>query len=337
MLIDGIHVPLTVPFERDGAVAWARLAANVRRYSLSPVAGLVAMAPGFEAGALDDAECLQVLQTVRSAASDDKVLVATVARESVRAALQLAHAAETAGFDAVLLVAPSLAQNERAVFLRSVADASPLPLMLWGAAMESQRLAELSHHENVLGVYQPELTVERLRVLQDTTAACRREVLVTSVFRPATRRMQAEARSGDALLPASSLGGTMVLATPSKPMFKLRSKVVPFQIMAGGSAIGMLQSLEAGAAGAMPSLAACCPQAVFEVYAAWKDGDSALAAEKGLRLLQADALLCDLNIAGIKYACDVNGYAGGPPRLPRLGLTARERELVENVLRETPS
>jgi 4-hydroxy-2-oxoglutarate aldolase len=39
-----------------------------------------------------------------------------------------------------------------------------------------------------------------------------------------------------------------------------------------------------------------------------------------------------LGIAGIKYACDFNGYYGGKPRLPLLPLTADEKAEVEKLL-----
>ena len=44
MLIDGIHIPLTVPFTRDGESYLRKLEYNVGRYSLTPAAGLVAAA-----------------------------------------------------------------------------------------------------------------------------------------------------------------------------------------------------------------------------------------------------------------------------------------------------
>ncbi len=43
----------------------------------------------------------------------------------------------------------------------------------------------------------------------------------------------------------------------------------------------MVELLEAGAAGAMLALSASAPQGCYEAYAAFKDGDPALAAEKG--------------------------------------------------------
>jgi len=335
MLIDGIHVPLTVPFGRDGAVAVAKLEANVKRYSLGPVAGLVALAPGGEAAALDDAECVAVFEAVARGAREDKVLVAGVARESVRGALALIDAAHGAGFDVALVVAPQLSDAEVGVFVRSVADASALPLMLWSRDLSVGLVEEMSRHANVLGVYEEGLTRERLAAIQEATREVKREVVVTTVFTPATRRMQEAARQENDLVSAASLGsGAAVVVSPAKVAVKLRSKVVGFQVMAAGSCVGVVEMLRAGMSGAMPTLSACAPQATYEMFAAFKDGDEPLALEKAERVLEADKLVAELGVAGVKYGCDVNGYAGGVPRLPRLALTAMERDRVEQVIGE---
>jgi dihydrodipicolinate synthase/N-acetylneuraminate lyase len=119
---------------------------------------------------------------------------------------------------------------------------------------------------------------------------------------------------------------------PPKPAIKTRTKTVGFQVMSSGSASGIVSLLAAGVAGAMPELATCTPQGVYEAYAAFKDGDPALAAEKQNRLAESDALMAKLAIAGIKYGCDYNGYFGGVPRLPRLPLDAAQRAEVERAL-----
>src|ERR1700679_1693485 len=54
MLIDGMHIPLTVPFNRDGESYLRKLEYNVGRYSLTPAAGLVALVA--EGAALSDDE-----------------------------------------------------------------------------------------------------------------------------------------------------------------------------------------------------------------------------------------------------------------------------------------
>jgi dihydrodipicolinate synthase/N-acetylneuraminate lyase len=338
MLIDGIHVPLTAPFYRDGASYWRKLEHNVGRYSLTPAAGLVAMPPGGEASALSDAEIVETLQVVSAAAAREKVLIAGIAQESVRGALVVADQAAQAGFDAVLLSAPEtkLSADELGVYFAAVADSSALPVMLnGGVEIPLERIAVLAAHKNVLGIYGQELSVERAQAVAEATQEKRREVKVTTVFAPLTGRMkvQIEGEGPATFVSAESLGGGVGLAVaPPKAAIKTRTKVVGFQTMATGKAEQLVELLEAGVAGALLRLAACAPQACHEVYAAFKDGNQELAREKAERLREADALMLELGIAAVKYACDLNGYYGGAPRLPKLALPGEQRKRVELVM-----
>jgi dihydrodipicolinate synthase/N-acetylneuraminate lyase len=196
-----------------------------------------------------------------------------------------------------------------------VADASPLAVMLRDVPVEM--VGELASHPKVVGCYEAGLTVERYAELRAAVGAVKREVTVTQVFAPVTRRMVAPAETS----------GLVVLQG-----IKTRVKTVGFQVMAAGRVAGLVSLLEAGVSGVMASLAACAPQGCFEAYAAFKDGDPALAAEKELRLAEADALMVELGVAGVKYGCDFNGYYGGVPRLPRVPLTMEQRLRVETVL-----
>ncbi len=336
MLIDGLYVPLTPPFYRDGACYWKKLEHNVARYSLTPAAGLVALSG--EGEALDDDEMFQTLQTVREAAAAEKVLLANVAKQSVKSALRLAGEAAKQEFDAVLLSAPyGLTDAELRLFFAAVADGSELPVLLHstGSRMLSvEMLADLAQHPQVIGLFDAALSVERYRAIAAATAQVKHEVTVTPVFAPVTRRMRATQSEGAAtFVSAEALGGGTALAVaPPKPAMRTRTKTVGFQVMASGAAAGWVDLLQAGVAGGMLPLAACAPQACFEAFAAFKDGDVALAHEKQKRLLPADALMSELGTAGIQYACDWNGYYGGPPRLPRLSLLAGDRAKVERVM-----
>jgi 4-hydroxy-2-oxoglutarate aldolase len=348
MLIDGIHIPLTVPFTGDGESYLRKLEYNVGRYSLTPAAGLVALTAGSEGAALSDAEIVETLRVIGAAADPAKVLVASIAKDSVRGALAIANEAAQAGFDAVLLAAPSqwerLTEEEVMLYFRAVADGSPLPVVLGsesgsqGYRLSVDEIAELARHGNVLGVYDEGLTVERYRAIAEATQGVKREVLVTTVFAPVTRRMLRgrwdEGGFVGGFVSAESLvGGTVVVEAPAGKALKTRTKTVGFQVMAAGSAVGMVELLQAGAAGAMLALSAAAPQGCHEAFAAFKDGNPALAAEKGERLVEADAAIRALGIAGVKYGCDWNGYFGGAPRLPRLPLDAEGRATVERVLR----
>ena len=342
MLIDGIHIPLTSPFTRDGASYLRKLEYNVGRYSLTPAAGLVALTG--EGAALADDEAREALRVVGSAASAEKVLVAAIAKDSVRGALALAHAAEAAHFDAVLLAAPpqwqSLRAEELLLFFEAVADASPLPVLLSsdGAApgyeLPSEMIARLARHPQVIGMYQGGLSLGRLKEIAEATVGARREVTVTTTFAPVTRRMQAVAGAATLVTAAALSAGAPATIASSGQQLKTRTKQVGFQMMAAGDAGGLVELLEAGAAGAMPRFAACAPQGCYEAYAAFKDGDRALAMEKQQRLGAADAAVRALGIAAVKYGCDLNGYFGGDVRLPRLGLDAEQRGAVERVLAE---
>lgn len=334
MLIDGVYVSLTAPFSRDGSTYRRKLEHNTGRYSLTPAAGLVALAPGGEGTSLSDEETVETLTTIGHAASSEKVLVAGLERGSVRGALWLAEKAWKAGFDAVLAGAPlhwqQLTNAERILYLKAIADASPLPLLLSSdeLPLSIETAAELAHHPNVIGMFDTALTIERYLSLMDATRTVKHEVTVTKVFAPVTRRMNTATDEATFVSAVSLLEGRALVAAAA-PSVKTRTKTVGFQVMAAGSAEDLNHLLAAGVPGAMPRLATCAPQAVHEVYAAFKDGDPALSKEKCLRLSEGDALLTELGIAGIKYACDLNGYYGGFPRLPRLALSAEQLLRVE--------
>ena len=99
--------------------------------------------------------------------------------------------------------------------------------------------------------------------------------------------------------------------------------------------MALLGSLKEGASGGVLAFAACAPQACQEIHQAWKDHDMKLAEEKQNRVSPANKrIVGDLGIAGVKYACDFNGYFGGRPRSSLLGLNADQKREVETLLNE---
>ena len=107
-----------------------------------------------------------------------------------------------------------------------------------------------------------------------------------------------------------------------------------FQVLSG-SPETLFDSLEAGATGGVLAMAACAPQACHEIYTAWRDKDAKLGAEKQERILWASRRIGgELGIAGIKYACDLNGYYGGRPRVPLLPLTGSEQSEIAKLMED---
>jgi len=342
MFIEGIHIPLTAPFYLDQRSYLRKLEHNVHRYSLTPASALVAFAPGSEGDALSDSEIAEALLSIVESAAKEKVLVAGLPRTSVRSALSIATQAEAAGFDAVFAAAPlhvaSLKPEERLVWFRAIADESPLPVLLYsdgmgiGATLSVSEAGALAQHPNIIGMYDAALTPDRFTAIAAATKQIRREVTVTTIFAPVTRRMLTVEPVTTNLVTIGEVGGTAVAIAPVAPAIKTRTKVVGFQVIAAGRTTGAVELLLAGAPGLMPALAASAPQGCHEVFAAFKDGDPKLAELKAARLAAADDVAAVLGIAAVKYGCDLNGYYGGPPRLPRLPLTALDKGLVERAL-----
>jgi 4-hydroxy-2-oxoglutarate aldolase len=333
MLLDGLHIPLSTPFHSDGRLNLPKLAANAVRYSHSPAAGFIVLAPSAEPTLISDDEARAVLRTIAEAAAPEKVLLAGISRDSVHSTLALANYTAGLGYDAVLIGVPSVASTttELLTYLHTIADSSPLPIVLLNIGAEVA--AEFASHPNIIGLLDSQPNdAAAIRHLLERTASTKRQVTVTPVFAAVTSRMQRTASNAEALVSAVSLGATAsaVAEMPPAPL-RTRTKTVGFQIIAAHTAT-MLNGLLSGAVGTAPAFAAAAPQACYEVLAAWKDQDQPLAAEKQHRLGEA-AQLAEETPAALKYAADLNGYFGGLPRLPHLPLTGEQRTAIEQLMK----
>ncbi|HTD96594.1 MAG TPA: dihydrodipicolinate synthase family protein [Edaphobacter sp.] len=346
MLLEGLQLPLTTPFYLDGRLNLRKLEHNVERYSKTPVAGLVALSETGESSLLSDEENRQVLRAAIDAAAVEKVMIAGVSRDSVLGTLELAEYAAGAGYDAVLVREPSFFRGgsrgsfrgnkakELLTYFQAVADRSSLPVVLDGAGAElaADLVIELAGHPQIIGLVEGGFGSRRLEILKAGTASVKRSVTVTAMFAAATGRMLGRSEgSGDFISSATLTVGGAAVAAP-KVAVKTRTKVVGFQILAGKTA-GMLDALLAGAVGAVPAFSAAAPQACYEVFAAWKDGDEGLAREKQARLqVVAERVEVELGVPCIKFGCDLNGYFGGLPRLPLLPPTGDERSEIQALM-----
>jgi dihydrodipicolinate synthase/N-acetylneuraminate lyase len=348
MLIEGIFVAVPTSFYADERVYFRKIEANMARYSRSLLAGMVVLGSTGEAVTLDDAETRDVLRTAAEAAAPEKVLIAGVGQESVKSTVELAEVAARFLYDAVLVRTPSyyaaqLSPSAVLNYFRSVADRSPLPVLLYNIPrwvpyqIPVEIVAELAQHPNIIGIKDSSGSLERVTALIASTAnAPRRTTTVTPIFEAVTARMLkpvASASESANFVSANDLaGGTALAAAPPQPAIKTRTREVGFQVLTG-SAGSLLQSLEVGAAGAILGFAACAPQACQEVYLAWKDHDLKLAEEKQERIRKpSQRIVGELGINGVKYACDFNGYYGGHARLPLLPISAEQKAEVESLL-----
>jgi dihydrodipicolinate synthase/N-acetylneuraminate lyase len=349
MLLQGIFPPITTPFYPDGKVYFKKIEANVDHYSKTPVAGIVALGSTGEAVMLSSQEQRDVLKSVRAVTAPEKVLIAGTGAESVVETLSLTECAAELGYDVALVRTPFYYKKQMQpanmlAFYRTVADRSPLPILIYSVPpftaydMPAELIVALADHPNIIGIKESSGNVQKIREMVEKTRHIKRAATVTETFAAVTPRMlSASEKSTD-----KNEGGELVtIGGASKPSssavsvvgkLKTRQKEVGFQVLVG-SAQTLHPSLQAGASGAVLAFADPAPTACYEIYAAWKEGDDELAKLKQQRIAKAaQRIVGELGIAALKYAMDLNGYYGGPARLPLLPITAEVKAEVESLM-----
>lgn len=101
-----------------------------------------------------------------------------------------------------------------------------------------------------------------------------------------------------------------------KVMQMVRETKPGFQVLVG-SAPTLAPSLSVGAAGGILAFACAAPYACITIWEAHRTRDTEAASDWQNRISRAARLVTVKHgIPGLKYAMDLNGYYGGPPRLP---------------------
>jgi 4-hydroxy-2-oxoglutarate aldolase len=349
MLLQGIFPPITTPFYPDGNVYFKKLEHNVERYSKTPVAGIVVLGSTGESIMLSDQERRDVLKSARAAAAPSKVLIAGTGVESAIETLRLTEYAAEGGYDVALVRTPHFYKKQMQsanllAFYRTVADQSPLPVMLYnvppftGYDMPAELVIELANHPNIIGIKESTGDADKIRRMVEGTKHVQRSATVTQTFEAVTTRMLKEAidktNGGELITIGAAEGGSKPTSAAVSVIggMKTRQKQVGFQVLSG-LAQHLKFSLDAGAVGAVLAFSVPAPTACYEIYAAWKEKDSALAQLKQDRVTAAtERVGSEMGIPGLKYAMDLNGYFGGQARLPLLPLTAALKAEVEHLM-----
>ena len=156
-------VPAVSTFTADGEIDRASFAANIDSHLAHGVDGVLVAGSSGESALLDDDDRRTLLEIARDRVPRDKWLLAGVGSESTRQTIARARDAKAIGADAVLVVSPHyfLRRMTEAALLahfRAVADASPLPVMLYNipvyahVVLSAALVQEMARHPNVIGM-----------------------------------------------------------------------------------------------------------------------------------------------------------------------------------------
>jgi 4-hydroxy-2-oxoglutarate aldolase len=201
--LSGIYPALTTPYDASGNFSAADFKHNLQRYNQTDLAGYVVLGSTGESVLLSSKETEAILATAKEAAAPGKRLLAGTGAESTAETIARTKHAADLGYHAALVKTPYYYKPvyKPEVYLthyRAVADASPIPILLYsvpqftGVSLETPEILALSEHPNIIG-------------MKDSSGVVQRMVEVVA---GAPSRFQMLTGSASVLVPCLSAGAT---------------------------------------------------------------------------------------------------------------------------------
>ena len=173
MNIAGIFPALVTPFEADGSVSLRGVKENIRLYNQIGLAGYVALGSTGESVMLSRDEGESVLIAVKEAAAPEKLLIAGTGVESTAETIVRTKRAAALGFQVALVKTPyyykpAYKAETYIQHYRAVADASPIPVLLYsvpiftGVTLETPEIVALAAHPNIIGIKDSSGSIQRI-------------------------------------------------------------------------------------------------------------------------------------------------------------------------------
>jgi 4-hydroxy-2-oxoglutarate aldolase len=138
-----------------------------------------------------------------------------------------------------------------------------------------------------------------------------------------------------ALAEHPNIAGLIETGTPVSRIAQIRAVTTKeFGILAGTER-QVWDSLHAGASGAALAIASAAPYATIAIWEAFRTREEAAGVDWQGRISHPSILVTDMyGVPGLKHAMDLNGYYGGPPRLPFVPVSLDARREIEEAFRD---
>ena len=129
--------------------------------------------------------------------------------------------------------------------------------------------------------------------------------------------------------------GLIETGTPASRVAQIRS-LAPKQFgVLAGSEGQIWESLKAGANGAAVGFASAAPYALIAIWEAFRTREEEAGVDWQGRIAHPSILVTDMyGVPGLKHAMDLNGYYGGPPRLPFVPVSLDARREIEDATKD---
>ena len=182
-LQSGIYPPLPTFFDARDELDLVTFRRHIQRLSETGIAGYVVMGTNGEAVHLTSDERVQLIETARDSASENIPILAGCGEQSTRGTVANCHLAERAGASAALVLPPfyfksRMDSHALLAHYRSVADASPLPIVIYnmpgstaGLDLDEATISALAEHPNIAGVKDSAGNMAKLAQIVDKAPA----------------------------------------------------------------------------------------------------------------------------------------------------------------------
>lgn len=174
----GVLLPVTTPFDAAGNVDLVGLRANIARWNATGISGYVLLGSTGERVHLDENEYLKVIEAARAEVGprpEGLTFIVGAGQQSTRGTInEIKRVIEAVTVDAFLVITPhfyrpSITQQALIAHYQSIADASPVPVILYsmpaltGIKIEPETAARLSEHKNIMGIKDSSADLDGLR------------------------------------------------------------------------------------------------------------------------------------------------------------------------------
>ncbi|MHB8909127.1 MAG: dihydrodipicolinate synthase family protein [Syntrophales bacterium] len=161
--LSGVLTPMVTPFKGD-RVMFHGLIANVEKMNETALAGYFVLGTNGEYKSLSVGERVEVLRTVVKYRAKGKVVMAGTGFESTKETIDMTLRAADEGADMASLLMPhffpkKMTPEVLAGFITEVADASPIPVLLYnnpsvasGVTIKADLVNLVKEHPNVIGM-----------------------------------------------------------------------------------------------------------------------------------------------------------------------------------------
>ncbi len=152
---------------------------------------------------------------------------------------------------------------------------------------------------------------------------------------PAYTGVDIGAETAIAIAQHPNIAGVIETGTPATRVKQTAAGVAPGFGLLAGSAGDLWEALKSGATGAVLAFASAAPYAAIAIWEAFRTREEEAGIDWQSRVSHPNILVTDLyGVAGLKHAMDLNGYYGGPPRLPLTPVNSTAKAEIAEAFRD---